>query len=121
MVTRQHSPLLGTDEFDRAPTGSDVEALGPSDNSDSGSDVVGAYSQEQLDSTGDAMGTGERGTLDDGSADGADIAPDKIVQPDGDARPLSDDEVDALVDELAQDDPQADRASEPDGAPDGDA
>lgn len=106
MVTRQHSPLLGADEFDRAPTGSDVEALGPSDNSDSGSDVVGAYSQEQLDSSGDAVGTGERGTLDDGTPDGADVAPDQIIGPDGATRGLNEDEVDSLVDELAQDDPR---------------
>ena len=100
---RQHSPVLGTDEFSRTAPGSDVEALGTSDNSDSGSDVVGAYSQEQLDSSTDAAGTGERGALDDRTADGADIAPDKVIGPDGVNR-LSPDAQDALVDSIATDD-----------------
>ena len=110
MVTRRESPLSDTDDFMRPTEGTDVEALGTSDNSDSGSDVVGAYSQEQLDSSTDSAGTGERGTLDDRTADGADIAPDKIIVPDGVDR-LTPDEQDALVDEIATQ-PRAARGEE---------
>ncbi|OLP07779.1 hypothetical protein BLL52_0875 [Rhodoferax antarcticus ANT.BR] len=100
-----------------SPLGNDVDALGPSDSSDSGSDVQGERNLqgegEHADQLGslivdtssdsDASGTGERASATgrDGP-DGADIAPDKVIGPDGEIEVNSDDLLSA-VNLLAQD------------------
>ncbi|MGE4242262.1 hypothetical protein [Ramlibacter sp.] len=72
-----YSSILGGDTAPEQPIGRGADLLGPSDNSDSGSDTIGTY-EEHADS--DSRGTGERGAV--AGADmreGADIAPDRIV------------------------------------------
>lgn len=50
----------GGSKLPREVSAKDMQALGPSDNSDSGSDVMGACGDEQMTSDSDASGTGER-------------------------------------------------------------
>jgi len=91
------SSLLGVERADPVPSGRDIDALGPSDNSDSGSDVqsvapagiAGSFGDPygDHDSDSDAAGTGERAsvTRDRDSSD-RDILPDRITgNPDADA------------------------------------
>jgi hypothetical protein len=123
------SSILGADRAPTQATGRDVEALGPSDNSDSGSDVQGQLDlvdptdtdqpifgtvQPGLDSATDAGGTGERGAAlpDEDAVDGSDIAPDHVTSIAEElqaAAGATDAELDtadlADVDELAVDDP----------------
>jgi hypothetical protein len=89
------SSILGATRAPSQPTGTDVEALGPSDTSDSGSDVQGEldlaaptdlddtiFGTEQpgLESDSDSGGTGERGAAlpDEDAEEGADILPDSV-------------------------------------------
>lgn len=73
------SSILGGSKLPEEVSGKDMQALGPSDNSDSGSDVTGAYGDEQLSSDSDSSGTGERAEVGlESSESGADILPDHI-------------------------------------------
>jgi len=99
------SSFLGGERAARYAVGKDVDALGPSDSSDSGSDVQGEQSLrgegDHADELGslivdtasdsDASGTGERASATgrDGP-DGADITPDHVIGPDGEAVESSD-------------------------------
>ena len=118
------SSILGGSKAPEEISGKDVQALGPSDNSDSGSDAVGAYGEDELSSDSDAAGTGERASaaLDIEETD-TDILPDHVDQaygPDVGAgvdtgEALS--EIDELTDsddldiELSDDDEQGSRQS----------
>lgn len=74
-----YSSILGADLAPVQPSGRDAELLGPSDSSDTGSDALGT-SEAYGDS--DATGTGERASVTPGEGrEGADILPDRIVQP----------------------------------------
>jgi hypothetical protein len=74
-----YSSILGAETAPVLPSGKDAEALGPSDNSDSGSDAAGTF-EAHADS--DAVGTGERGAVTPNTEgrEGADIAPDRVVE-----------------------------------------
>ena len=113
-----HSSLLGIDRAATGSSGHDTASLGPSDTSDSGSDLAGLETFDDDDSMvpvdvaiandrphpdtaveaieggadSDAAGTGERRGAGGEShfADGADIAPDRIVT-DPDSGALEDD------------------------------
>ena len=75
------SSILGGSRLPEDISGKDVQALGPSDNSDSGSDAVGAYGDDELSSDSDAAGTGERASVGAGREHSdADILPDHIEQ-----------------------------------------
>jgi hypothetical protein len=79
------SSILGGSKAPEEISGKDLQALGPSDNSDSGSDAVGAYGDDELSSDSDAAGTGERASAGLGSDQpDADILPDHIEQAPGD-------------------------------------
>lgn len=93
------SSILGGSKAPEEISGKDVQALGPSDNSDSGSDAVGAYGEDELSSDSDAAGTGERASaaLDIEETD-TDILPDHIEQAPGTAAGT-----DARLDEDASD------------------
>jgi hypothetical protein len=79
------SSILGGSKAPEEISGKDLQALGPSDNSDSGSDAVGAYGDDELSSDSDAVGTGERASAGLGrSQPDADILPDHIEQAPGD-------------------------------------
>ena len=107
------SSILGGSKLPEEISGKDMQALGPSDNSDSGSDVTGAYGDEQLSSDSDSSGTGERSEVGfDSSTTGADILPDHIETDGAD----SGDGRQALLDlndiENIADDPQDSQAGE---------
>jgi hypothetical protein len=73
------SSLLGGTPLPREAAGNDMQALGPSDNSDSGSDALGAYGDGELASDSDAAGTGERAAFGTGmDKTDADILPDHL-------------------------------------------
>ncbi|MDB5744284.1 MAG: hypothetical protein JWR68_2599 [Polaromonas sp.] len=73
------SSILGGSQLPEEISGKDMQALGPSDNSDSGSDAIGAYSDEALASDTDSFGTGERASIDPGADHtDVDIRPDHI-------------------------------------------
>lgn len=73
-----YSSILGGDPAPTQPSGRGSDLLGPSDNSDSGSDAIGT---QEVNGDSDAVGTGERGSVyGPDSVDGADIAPDRVVQ-----------------------------------------
>ncbi|MGE5452732.1 MAG: hypothetical protein ACM3VZ_12950 [Acidobacteriota bacterium] len=90
-----HSSILGADPVPEIPAGRSRDELGPSDTSDSGSDArhpggksaatgtAGAEDtwQEAQESDTDATSTGEAASAVEGETilDGADIAPDRIV------------------------------------------
>lgn len=90
------SSLLGGVPMPEEISGKDLEALGPSDNSDSGSDAKGAYGDDELDSDSDSVGTGERAAVGKGGerAD-ADILPDHL---ESDGTDLSDEGADSVAD-----------------------
>jgi hypothetical protein len=73
------SSILGGTRIPEEVEGKDMDALGPSDNSDSGSDAIGAYGDDELASDSDSVGTGERAAVGTGMdrAD-ADILPDHV-------------------------------------------
>jgi hypothetical protein len=73
------SSILGGTQIPEEVDGKDMDALGPSDNSDSGSDAKGAYGDGELASDSDSVGTGERAAIGMGMdrAD-ADILPDHV-------------------------------------------
>ena len=73
------SSILGGTRIPEEVDGKDMDALGPSDNSDSGSDAKGAYGDDELASDSDSVGTGERAAVGTGMdrAD-ADILPDHV-------------------------------------------
>ena len=78
------SSILGGSKAPEEISGKDLQALGPSDNSDSGSDAVGAYGDDELSSDSDAVGTGERASAGLGrNQPDADILPDHIEQAPG--------------------------------------
>lgn len=99
-----NSSFLGGQRAAQYPPGKDIDALGPSDSSDSGSDVQGEHSVrgegDHADELGslivdtasdsDASGTGERASATgrDG-LDGADIMPDKVMGPAGEASAIT--------------------------------
>ena len=73
------SSILGGAKLPKEISGKDMQALGPSDNSDSGSDAVGAYGDDELSGDSDAAGTGERASAGGANQHGdADILPDRI-------------------------------------------
>ena len=79
------SSILGGSKAPEEISGKDLQALGPSDNSDSGSDAVGAYGDDELSSDSDAVGTGERASVGLGrDQPAADILPDHIEPAPGD-------------------------------------
>jgi hypothetical protein len=111
------SILGGTAAPARAP-GTEVDLLGPSDSSDSGSDIQGelpmATSPDNpaewgaltadAGSDSDAFGTGERAAaagID--PRDGADIMPDRIIDPSDDAPEVTDPDLIDALDSLADD------------------
>lgn len=113
-----NSNFLGGERAPIPPPGKDVDALGPSDSSDSGSDVQGERSVqgegEHADQLGslivdtrsdsDASGTGERASATgEDTVDGADIAPDRVIGPEGESDVTLDDLLSA-VERLADDD-----------------
>src|SRR3982750_2764154 len=87
-----NSSILGGSHAPVQPSGTDVDALGPSDTTDSGSDVQTDRGRSAMpdegsegalpvdhDSTSDASGTGERAAADGNDVEaGADIAPDRV-------------------------------------------
>ena len=78
------SSILGGSLSPEEISGKDIQALGPSDNSDSGSDAVGAYSDDEHTSSSDAACTGERASVDPGlEQNDADILPDQIKKTTG--------------------------------------
>ena len=77
------SSIVGGTQAPEEFSGKDMQALGPSDNSDSGSDAIGAYSDEALASDTDSLGTGERASIDPGGHPDADIRPDRIERVSG--------------------------------------
>lgn len=126
------SSLLGIDQAITDTRGRDAASLGPSDTSDTGSDIAGIEDFDDdamlpvdvalagdrahvdnaddvfgLDGGSDSGGTGERRAAggDSGIADGADIAPDRIVShPDADLEVEGADvEVEALLAALDDD------------------
>ena len=103
------SSILGGSKAPEEISGKDLQALGPSDNSDSGSDAVGAYGDDELSSDSDAVGTGERASVGTGrDHTDADILPDHIEQAPGADVDLDPDEGDDFndlseVEELADD------------------
>jgi len=131
------SSIQGGARHPARPSGTDVDALGPSDSSDTGSDVqherrmpTRADSADELgalpahrDSTSDAQGTGERASAvgDAEGRQGADIAPDQVVDLteasadsdaiDDDARDVAElaDDSDDTDDEIADSDDEARR------------
>ena len=132
------SSIQGGARHPARPSGTDVDALGPSDSSDTGSDVqherrmpTRADSADELgalpahrDSTSDAQGTGERASAvgDAEGRQGADIAPDQVVDlteasadsdaiDDDDARGVAElaDDSDDTDDEIADSDDEARR------------
>ncbi len=144
------SSLLGIEQAAAEFTGHDTASLGPSDTSDTGSDIigidgfddddamvpvdvaidadrphVGSAGDERfgIDGGSDFGGTGERRSAggDSGIADGADIAPDRIVShPDADLDDEGDDaEVEALLAGL--DDGGASESDDAEDDPDEDA
>ncbi|RYF30820.1 MAG: hypothetical protein EOO26_14415 [Comamonadaceae bacterium] len=85
------SSLLGGAQAPTHPSGTDIDALGPSDSSDSGSDVQTDRGRSATpddasgalpiahDSSSDASGTGERASADGDDVEaGSDISPDRI-------------------------------------------
>jgi len=88
------SSILGGDRAPKHVTGTDTDALGPSDSSDSGSDIQGEPNleghsdrEERLGaghtdrgSDSDGAGTGERGSAlpDEFVEEGSDISPDYV-------------------------------------------
>ena len=126
------SSILGGAHTASQPSGTDVDALGPSDSSDSGSDVQtdrgrSAAPDESSegalpiahDSTSDASGTGERGVAEGNDVEsGSDISADRIgIVPEDAAEAASviDDPDAASLDELAIDDDKDGDADEDDG------
>lgn len=78
------SSIVGGSQAPEEFSGKDLQALGPSDNSDSGSDAIGAYSDEALAGDSDSLGTGERASIDpDDDRCDADIRPDHIERAPG--------------------------------------
>ena len=121
------SSILGGAKLPKEISGKDLQALGPSDNSDSGSDAVGAYGDDELSGDSDAPGTGERASA--GSANehpDADILPDRIEKApgfgaDSDLDNDADDDFNDLgeVEQLAgdSDDPDVELDDDDEGAP----
>jgi len=73
-----YSSILGADPAPAQPSGRSSDLLGPSDSSDSGSDALGTA---EVHADSDGSGTGERGAVvGRDAAEGADIAPDRIVR-----------------------------------------
>ena len=125
------SSILGGEHAPSQPSGTDVDALGPSDSSDSGSDVQtdlnrsampdeaseGAFPIEHGTSS-DRSGTGERASSDPSAGgEDADILPDRIGTFPNDARAVDDSVGDpdaASVDELASED-DSDEAEDDEG------
>ena len=115
------SSILGGERAPAQAAGKDVDALGPSDSSDSGSDVQGERPMAtgadnpgewgaltvEGESDSDAAGTGERASASgEAAADGADILPDRIIDPsveDADAE-----DADAAGDLLAEENDDGD-------------
>ncbi|WP_077003230.1 hypothetical protein [Variovorax sp. KK3] len=110
-----NSSILGGEHAPAQPSGTDVDALGPSDSSDSGSDVQTDRNHTELPdeasegalpiahgSTTDAAGTGERAGADAAPPrEDADVLPDRIgTLPPGTQDALDDPDA-AAVDELA--------------------
>ncbi len=114
------SSIMGGSKLPEEISGKDMQALGPSDNSDSGSDVMGAYGDEQLASDSDACGTGERAEVgQDRSQSDADILPDHIEmgsglaggEPEEGEQDLRDlDDIENLADDSQE--PEADEVDE---------
>jgi hypothetical protein len=113
-----NSSILGGEHAATRPSGTDADALGPSDTSDSGSDVQTERNHSALpdegaegafpishDSSSDAGGTGERASADANAPEtDADILPDRIGTVPQDAMDAAlsiDDPAAASVDELA--------------------
>ena len=92
------SSIVGGSQAPEEFSGKDMQALGPSDNSDSGSDAIGAYSDEALASDTDSLGTGERASIDPGGHPDADIRPDHIERASGIGVDIDDEAVDDLDD-----------------------
>lgn len=88
-----NSSLLGGEHAATQPSGTDIDALGPSDSSDSGSDVQGARNHSALpdgdpggalpiahSSTSDSAGTGESAGADGTVVEAdADLLPGRLV------------------------------------------
>jgi hypothetical protein len=126
-----NSSILGGEHAPVHPSGTDVDALGPSDSSDSGSDVQTDLDRSALPDEGsegslsishgsnsDAAGTGERASSDNPAGrEDADILPDRIgIVPPGFDRDPPDDADAAAVDELAVTDDREDE-DEAEGGP----
>jgi hypothetical protein len=113
------SSILGGTRIPEEVDGKDLDALGPSDNSDSGSDTKGAYGDDELASDSDSVGTGERAAIGTGMerAD-ADILPDHVEGEAGNG--LLDDDIgdDGGIDvqDLAADEDEDDDADDSDAA-----
>jgi hypothetical protein len=129
------SSILGGEHAPSEPRGTDVDSLGPSDTSDSGSDVQTDRSRSAVPDGSaegalpishgtdtDAEGTGERASADaTGSADDADILPDRIgtVPYDvGEVTDAVDDPAAATAGELAQETDDLDTGDDEDDAED---
>ena len=100
-----NSSILGGQRPPEHIFGKDINALGPSDNSDSGSDAQGAYGDDEMSTDSDAEGTGERASAGPGlEVFDADIMPDHIEGPPDDMAFGEDAESElADVDSLASD------------------
>lgn len=73
------SSIVGGSQVPEEVSGKDMDALGPSDNTDSGSDARGAYPEDVMNSDTDSSGTGESASIGPGSSQpDADILPDQV-------------------------------------------
>ena len=111
------SSILGGAKPPKEISGKDMQALGPSDNSDSGSDAVGAYSDDELSGDSDAAGTGERASAGGANQHGdADILPDRIDRAPGlDADSDLDNDAGDDFNNLGEVEQLADDSDDPDG------
>lgn len=116
------SSILGGAKLPKEISGKDMQALGPSDNSDSGSDAVGAYGDDELSGDSDAAGTGERASA--GRANkhsDAHILPDRIEKAPGfDADSDLDNDADDDFNDLGEVEELADDSDDPDAELDDD-
>lgn len=114
-----NSSILGGTPAPAQPSGTDVDALGPSDSSDSGSDVQTNLNHSALPedgaqgawpiahgSTSDASGTGERASAEASSPiDNADLLPDRLISDDDDGATQVDDLI--VDDDVQEDEPDS--------------
>ena len=113
------SSILGGTKLPEEISGKDLQALGPSDNSDSGSDAIGAYGDDALSSDSDSAGTGERAAAGaENDQPNADILPDHIEKAAGGSADMDlDNDAGDDFNDLDEVDELADDGDNPDAKP----